>query len=210
MSYNTKNYTEQGGEVTHFNGTVVFEEGCQIDGLPKIANLPSTATASELIAAMKEAGYMDDTELPVDLNIHAQYFNVDENGNATLKENIDSLPETLQIPAEVVGVAVISIGDCGSREDVTTVKIPSNVLTIKEEAFFCCSNLVRVEIANGVQEIEDDAFSGCTSLETVIIESEGITLARSSFPTLQNLKFYYLGEEYEFGPLRALLAGQDS
>ena len=54
MSYNTRNYTEQGGEVTHFNGTVVFEEGCQIDGLPKIANLPSTATVADLIAAMKD------------------------------------------------------------------------------------------------------------------------------------------------------------
>ena len=34
MSYNTKNYTEQGGDVTHFGGKVVFEEGSQIEGLP--------------------------------------------------------------------------------------------------------------------------------------------------------------------------------
>ena len=34
MSYNVKNYTEQGGEVTHFGGKVVFEEGSQIEGLP--------------------------------------------------------------------------------------------------------------------------------------------------------------------------------
>ena len=209
MSYNTKNYTEQGGDVTHFGGTVVFEEGCQIDGLPKIANLPSTATAAELIAAMKEAGYMDDTELPVDLNTHAQYFDIDENGCISLKADIESLPETLQIPAEVDGVAVTSIGDCGSRQDVTTVKIPSNVLTVKEDAFSNYSNLVRVEIADGVQEIEDDAFMGCSSLEIVVIDSEGISLATDSFPLLQNLKFYYLGEEFEFGPLRAHLAGQD-
>lgn len=150
MSYNTKNYTEQGGEVTHFNGTVVFEEGCQIDGLPKIANLPSTATVAELIDAMKEAGYMDDTELPVDLNIHAQFFDIDENGCISLKDDVESLPETLQIPAEVDGVAVTSIGDCGSRQGVTSVKIPSNVLTVKEDAFSNYSNLMRVEIANGV------------------------------------------------------------
>lgn len=30
MSYNVKNYTEQGGDVTHFGGKVVFEEGCEI------------------------------------------------------------------------------------------------------------------------------------------------------------------------------------
>ena len=34
MSYNTKNYTEQDGDVTHFGGKVVFEEGSQIEGLP--------------------------------------------------------------------------------------------------------------------------------------------------------------------------------
>ena len=34
MSYNVKNYTEQGGEVTHFGGKVVFEEGSQVEGLP--------------------------------------------------------------------------------------------------------------------------------------------------------------------------------
>lgn len=209
MSYNAKNYTEQGGDATHFGGKVVFEEGCQIDGLPKIANLPSTATAAELIAAMKEAGYMDDTETPVDLNVHAQYFDIDENGSITLKSDVVSLPEVLQIPTEVDGVSVTSIGDCKSRTDITTVKIPSNVLTIEELAFFGCSNLVRVEIADGVQEIEEDAFSGCTSLETVIIDSEGISIDRDAFPMLQNLRFYYLGEEYELGPLRQHLAGQD-
>ena len=34
MSYNVKNYTEQGGDVTHFGGKVVFEEGSQVEGLP--------------------------------------------------------------------------------------------------------------------------------------------------------------------------------
>ena len=32
MSYNTKNYTEQGGEVTHFGGKVIFEDGCEVEG----------------------------------------------------------------------------------------------------------------------------------------------------------------------------------
>ena len=32
MSYNAKNYTEQGGETTHFGGKVIFEEGCEVEG----------------------------------------------------------------------------------------------------------------------------------------------------------------------------------
>ena len=33
MSYNAKNYTEQGGDVTRFGGKVVFEESCEVEGL---------------------------------------------------------------------------------------------------------------------------------------------------------------------------------
>lgn len=43
MSYNAKNYTEQGGEVTHFGGKVIFEEGSQIEGLPA-PTIPDAST----------------------------------------------------------------------------------------------------------------------------------------------------------------------
>ena len=46
MSYNAKNYTEQGGEVTHFGGKVVFEEGVEVEGLS--ANPLNKASASTL------------------------------------------------------------------------------------------------------------------------------------------------------------------
>lgn len=34
MSYNTKNYTEQGGDITHIGGSLVVDEGGSIEGLP--------------------------------------------------------------------------------------------------------------------------------------------------------------------------------
>ena len=46
MSYNAKNYTEQGGETTHFGGKVVFEEGVEVEGLS--ANPLNKASASTL------------------------------------------------------------------------------------------------------------------------------------------------------------------
>ena len=33
MSYNAKNYTEQGGEITHIGGTLIIEEGASVVGL---------------------------------------------------------------------------------------------------------------------------------------------------------------------------------
>ena len=38
MSYNAKNYTEQGGEVTHIGGKLVFDDGGSIAGFPGAEN----------------------------------------------------------------------------------------------------------------------------------------------------------------------------
>ena len=34
MAYNVKNYTEQGGEVTHIGGKLIFDEGAVVEGFP--------------------------------------------------------------------------------------------------------------------------------------------------------------------------------
>ncbi len=65
--YNTKNYTEQGGEVTCIGGQLVFEEGAGISGFPGAANMTpkTTNTAADirkdlndLILNLKNAGIM--------------------------------------------------------------------------------------------------------------------------------------------------------
>ena len=65
--YNVKNYTEQGGEVTHIGGQLVFDEGAGITGFPGAANLKPKATdtaadiredLNNLITALKNAGIM--------------------------------------------------------------------------------------------------------------------------------------------------------
>ncbi len=78
MSANVKNYTEQGGGVTHIGGKLIIEEGASVEGLPSVspadpqtlpqaANVPdSTATTvaglkedfNSLLAALKTAGLM--------------------------------------------------------------------------------------------------------------------------------------------------------
>lgn len=75
MGYNTKNYTEQGGEVTHIGGRLVIDEGGSFEGASGAAGateLPYMSTEAvesdtvakvrttlnELIEAMKTAGLM--------------------------------------------------------------------------------------------------------------------------------------------------------
>ena len=54
--YNVKNYTEQGGDVTHIGGKLVFEEGAQVEGLPSgsssAAENQAASTATQ-VAALK-------------------------------------------------------------------------------------------------------------------------------------------------------------
>ena len=37
--YNSKNYTEQGGDVTHIHGRLIIEEDGEISGLPQASGL---------------------------------------------------------------------------------------------------------------------------------------------------------------------------
>ena len=65
--YTAKNYTEQGGEVTHIGGQLVFDEGAGITGFPGAANMkPKTTNTAgdirkdlnDLILNLKNAGIM--------------------------------------------------------------------------------------------------------------------------------------------------------
>ena len=73
--HNTLNYTEQGGEVTHIGGTLVIEEGAEVEGLPlpftpAAAQEESTATTvtalkedfNALLVKLKAAGLMHEIE----------------------------------------------------------------------------------------------------------------------------------------------------
>ena len=74
MGYNTKNYTEQGGEKTVIGGELVIEEGAKVTGLPSSSNekmsnqSDSTAETIEdlvadfnaLLSKLKTSGYMSE------------------------------------------------------------------------------------------------------------------------------------------------------
>jgi hypothetical protein len=67
MSYNTKNFTEQGGEKTVIGGTLEIKDGAVVTGLPVLDNqAASTAATVEdlvtdfnaLLTKLKTAGLM--------------------------------------------------------------------------------------------------------------------------------------------------------
>jgi len=79
MSYNAKNYTEQGGDVTHIGGSLVFDNGAKVEGFPGAANVEmhSQNTGAVLrgdldavVLALKNAGVMIGDEWDVDVKDH--------------------------------------------------------------------------------------------------------------------------------------------
>lgn len=56
MGYNTKNYTEQGGEKTVIGGTLEIKEGASVTGLSANPLLPATDTTIGGVKAAAKAG----------------------------------------------------------------------------------------------------------------------------------------------------------
>ena len=64
-------------------------------------------------------------------------------------------------------------------ENLSTVHLPSTLLSMGDYAFLGCSNLTEITIPEGVATIEDQAFKDCTKLRTVNL-SEGVCSINSS------------------------------
>ncbi|MBO5557301.1 leucine-rich repeat domain-containing protein [Ruminococcus sp.] len=76
----------------------------------------------------------------------------------------------VEIPSEIDGVAVTSIGDYSFINCIfTSVVIPDSITNIGKEAFRGCNKLIEVTIPNSVETLGEHAFSGCVALESVVI-----------------------------------------
>ena len=68
-----------------------------------------------------------------------------------------------------------------NKEVVTSVTIPTSVISIEAFAFAQCRALIRVDIPSSVARIERHAFQGCTSLASVAIPSSVTSIDEYAF-----------------------------
>lgn len=159
--YNTKNYTEQGGDITIIGGKLVITEGARIEGLPIAANQANSTTTqvlalrsefNELLVKLKEAGLMmPDTwavtavlaPSPTDAVVAANNAKVGavllNEGKITVKVDVDTLEES-ESSAPGQGThkwLCLCIGT--GHADLTDVKYNGTQLTTQdaEEATSC-------------------------------------------------------------------------
>ena len=141
-----------------------------------------------------------------------------ERATGTITGVTDRSIKTIDIPNEIDGVAVTTIGYrafryCSSLPSVTipnsvttigegafsdctsltSVTIPNSVTTIGEQAFAYCSKLPSVTIPNSVTTIGDGAFSDCTSLTSVTIPNSVTTIGEWVFEDCTSLTSVTIG-----------------
>jgi len=105
----------------------------------------------------------------------------------------------VEIPSEIDGVAVTSIGDGAFSycDSLTSVTIPDSVTSIGYYAFYECTSLTSVTIGDSVMSIGAYAFDSCTSLIDVYYtgtESEWNEIEKSYNICLTSATIHY-GEE---------------
>lgn len=100
-------------------------------------------------------------------------FSISRSGE--LKVNNKSLlPEVVEIPETIEGIAVTSIGSYAFSgcSKLLSVSIPDSVISIGSWAFRYCVNLESVVIPDSVSQIDVGAFGGCNKLENFFVDSD--------------------------------------
>ena len=93
------------------------------------------------------------------------YYSIADNGEIKIMGcNEDAV--TVEIPSEIDGKTVTSIGDNAFSDcrGLTEITIPDSVTSIRTGAFSNCSGLTEITIPDSVTSIRNSTFSGSSSL----------------------------------------------
>ena len=77
---------------------------------------------------------------------------------------------------------------------LTSITIPSSILSIEKGAFFACQSLTSVTIPNSVTSIGMQAFSACNAFPSVTIPNSVASLGEMAFASCSSLRFVSIPE----------------
>ena len=89
----------------------------------------------------------------------------------------------VEIPSEIDGVAVTSIGEGAffACESISNITIPDSVTTVGEMAFWQCLSLSSVTLGKNITSIESGTFHYCASLTSVKIPNRVTSIGDGAF-----------------------------
>ena len=121
MDCNIKNYTEQGGDITHIGGSLVVEQGGSIEGLP-IAVLPMSETGET------EITYRELFDL-----IHHQgrmvFFLRSVTASDALLSNVFFIKRVAYFPLHIDNQYTVDMVAFGNGDDIGTSGLPDDLVS---------------------------------------------------------------------------------
>ena len=93
--------------------------------------------------------------------------------------------ESFEIKGAVTNIEYQAFLGCSS---LTTINLPTSLISIKEGAFQDCKKLKSIELPNSLKSIDNHAFDGCRSLLSIILNEGITTLGVSSFSNCISLE----------------------
>ena len=131
-----------------------------------------------------------------DFKVDGIYYTIkwDKNNNYVSVTNGDNQYQgDVEIPSQVryngvkYDVTSIERGAFSGCSGLTSVMIPSSVMSIGDNAFHNCSSLAAINIPNSVISIGDGAFSRCSGLASINIPNSVTSLGTGAFSNCSGL-----------------------
>lgn len=132
-------------------------------------------------------------------------YELDSNNNIlNLKcTNISSISGELEIPSQIDGHTVITIGNTvntyseGAFEGcpgLTGITIPNTVTTIGYRAFYNCTGLKKLTLPNSVTKIGEGSFAYCSGITSVTLSKNLSSIGKYAFQNCTGMKSITLPE----------------
>ena len=95
---------------------------------------------------------------------------------------------SVSIPSSVISLGNYCFKDCSN---LASINVPSSVTKMGQECFYNCSRLASVTISSAVTSLGDGCFYNCTSLASITIPSSVTSLGERCFEHCSRLETMY-------------------
>ena len=162
----------------------------------------TSVTIPESVTSIGESAFSWCTEL-TSIEVAAGNANYDSRGNCNAIIETSSNTLVAGCVNTVVPDGVTSIGNYAfQRSKLTTLRLPSSVTSIGENAYSYCYGLTAITIPDNVTTLDEYAFYNCKGLTLVIIPQGLTSIGQQAFADCSNLGYVVskIQSPFAFGP----------
>ncbi len=186
--------------------SVINEAKCDINGLKQRLCLTCTYKETELIDAIT---HLEDNWI---IKGNEKHFPCKYCGTLLRIEEINKPSQNL----EIIDGAILGLGTCTDIDiiipriyenysihligeqafeysNILSIIMPDALTTIKDDAFYQCSNLEIIHFGENVKTIGNKAFSRCISIKNLYLPNSITHIGKSAFAYCSSLETLYIG-----------------